>query len=549
MTIAHDVRIAPGTYRISASGELGALRIAGDGITVDFQGAELVGSADNAPPDTYAGRGIVIVGRDITLKNAKIRGFKIGIFAAEAPGVTIGGCDVSRNYRQHLGSTLEREDLADWLYGQDNDEHQWLRYGAGIYLDRCPRATVSGNRARNGQNGLCVERCDDSVIVDNDFSYLSGWGIALWRTSRCDVSHNRTDWCMRGYSHGVYSRGQDSAGLLVYEQCSENVFAYNSATHSGDGFFLYAGNETVQKTGTGGCNRNLLYRNDFSHAAANGIEATFSQGNLFIENMLRECEHGIWAGYSYDTLIVGNEIADCKNGISIEHGRHNLIVENAIRDTGRGVHLWWDDDVELLASPFGRAHASCLSTENRVLGNTFERVETAVRLSDDTRSELRWNRLREVRTAAHLTGDAAGTVLRDNALADAAIRNEARGETAIGPNENADGYAKPEAVAALASRLPPPHPRHPGRLSAEGPPARTQDHRRRRVGDPTISPTCGSSRGQCRGPNRRPWPCSVRRGASRLRRSPATSKSRRGKATCLAASRSHPKARACVRSA
>ena len=30
-------------------------------------------------------------------------------------------------------------------------------------------------------------------------------------------------------------------------------------------------------TGQGGCNDNLLYGNDFSHAPTNGIEATFSR--------------------------------------------------------------------------------------------------------------------------------------------------------------------------------------------------------------------------------------------------------------------------------
>ena len=53
--------------------------------------------------------------------------------------------------------------------------------------------------------------------------------------------HNRIDWCVRGYSHGFYNRGQDSAGLLMYEQSSRNTVAYNSVTHGGDGLFLWAG--------------------------------------------------------------------------------------------------------------------------------------------------------------------------------------------------------------------------------------------------------------------------------------------------------------------
>ena len=471
VTISRDATIRPGTYRIADPEDHGAVRIIGDGVTIDFQGAELVGSPDGAAPDTYTGRGIVIRGRNVTVKNAGVRGFKVGIYAEESPGLTINGCDVSRNYCQRLRSTAEREDLSDWLFGHENDDNQWLRYGAGLYLYRCPRATLSGNRGRNGQNGICVSRCDDSVIIDNDMSFMSGWGIAMWRTSRCDVSHNKTDWCMRGYSHGIYQRGQDSAGILVYEQCSDNVFAYNSATHSGDGFFLYAGNETLRKTGEGGCNRNLVFRNDFSHAAANGIECTFSEGNVFAENVLNECEHGIWAGYSYDTVIVGNEIADCNHGISIEHGRDNLIAENSFRNTPLGVHLWWDNDKDLLASDFGRAHANCPSTASVVIGNRFEGANVAIRLADDTGSRFVCNRMEQVNTALHVTGQAEGMLFCHNAVGRSTIRQEAQGKYVAESNTNACGCTTgrwftritsllfPETRGTQDTALPDNHPR------------------------------------------------------------------------------------------
>ncbi|MCZ6655173.1 MAG: right-handed parallel beta-helix repeat-containing protein [Planctomycetota bacterium] len=453
--ITSDARIKPGTYDIADAAGDGAIQIIGDGITVDFQGAELVGAADSVRADKYAGKGIVIRGRNVTVKNARVRGYKVGIYAEDCPNLSVIGCDVSCNYRQHLGSTLEREDVSDWLYGHENDDNEWLRYGAGIYLYRCRGAKLIGNRARKGQNGICICRCDDSVIVDNDMSFLSGWGIAMWRSSRCDVSHNKCDWCVRGYSHGVYRRGQDSAGIFVYEQCSDNVFAFNSATHGGDGFFLYAGNETTQKTGQGGCNRNVLYRNDFSHAVANGIEATFSDGNMFIENRLDECEHGVWAGYSYNTLIAGNQMGDCVNGISIEHGRNNIIVENTITDTRLGVHLWWDDDKDLLASAFGQARNGCPSTGNRVLANSFRGVERAVRLASDTNTIVRWNRMSNVREALAVDGTIVGVHFANNATGGAALPLIAPQGSTIEQNESADGYEKPAALEQLAERIPP----------------------------------------------------------------------------------------------
>ena len=54
------------------------------------------------------------------------------------------------------------------------------------------------------------------------------------------IARNACDYCIRGYSHGVYNRGQDSAGILMFEQCSRNVIADNSVTHGGDGIFGFA---------------------------------------------------------------------------------------------------------------------------------------------------------------------------------------------------------------------------------------------------------------------------------------------------------------------
>ena len=451
--ITENARLASGVYHLEDPDERGAIIISGDNLTVDLSGVTLVGSAEDIEADAYIGRGIVIRGSDVTLKGVAVRGYKVGIYAEDSPNLTITGCDLSRNYRQRLKSTLESEDLDDWLWGHENDSNEWLRYGAGIYLLRCPRAKVIASRARNGQNGLCISRCHQARIVDNDMSFMSGWGLAMWRCRRCEVFNNKFDWCIRGYSHGVYSRGQDSAGILVYEQCSENVFAYNSATHSGDGFFLYAGNETLRKTGRGGCNRNIVYHNDFSHAAANGIEATFSEGNIFIGNILRDCTHGVWAGYSHDTIVQDNTITDCTYGVSIEHGRRNRILKNSIADTRLGVNLWWDEDKDLLASPFCREHDECRSGETKVADNRFERVQTAIRVAESKADTVLRNIMTEVDTSVHLVGQMAGTRLALTDTERTTIKDEGMGWVALPLKEQSSLEVEPVDLGAAEPRL------------------------------------------------------------------------------------------------
>jgi hypothetical protein len=150
--------------------------------------------------------------------------------------------------------------------------------------------------------------------------------------------HNRLDYDVRGYSEGFYRRGQDSAGLLMYEQSSHNIVAYNSATHGGDGLFLWAGQSTMD-TGQGGANDNLFFGNDFSFAPANCMEATFSR-NTFAGNRLEGCEYGLWGGYSFESKVVGNRFIRNRFGIGIEHGQDNLIVENSFDGDSTAVSVW-----------------------------------------------------------------------------------------------------------------------------------------------------------------------------------------------------------------
>lgn len=312
--------------------------VTGEGITIDFGGAILRGTPETAEPDARTGTALRVQGRNITLKNLVIRGFKVGVLARDCPGLRLENIDASDNWKQRLASGLEKEELTDWMSFHQNEKDEWLSFGAAFYLVGCDDFTVRKCRARRGQCGLMLTRCNRGLIAQNDFSFLSAIGLGMYRSSHNQILQNKIDWCVRGYSHGVYNRGQDSAGILIYEQSSDNVFAYNSVTHGGDGFFLWAG-QTTMDTGRGGCDDNLLFGNDFSHAPTNGIEATFSR-NQFVNNLILECWHGVWGGYSYETKIHGNVFGFNAEAIAIEHGRDNVISDNLFHRDLTAINLW-----------------------------------------------------------------------------------------------------------------------------------------------------------------------------------------------------------------
>ncbi|MCH7791447.1 MAG: right-handed parallel beta-helix repeat-containing protein, partial [Planctomycetes bacterium] len=242
------VVIPDGTIIRDENGD-GVIHIEADDIIVEFVDgrAELIGAPRGTPWDELDGIGIRIDGRTgVTLRNVHSHRYRCGIYATNADGLTIESADVSDGYAQRLRSTPQAEDGADWLTPHNNDDNQWLtKYGAAIYVEDSEGVTIRDCYARRRQNGIILDTVAHSRVYDNDFSFLSGWGLAMWRSSDNVISRNAFDFCVRGYSHGVYNRGQDSAGILMFEQNNRNVFAENSATHGGDCFFGFGGREAL----------------------------------------------------------------------------------------------------------------------------------------------------------------------------------------------------------------------------------------------------------------------------------------------------------------
>ncbi len=341
MKISAGVKVKKNRYFLEAPADTAAclLIIEGNDMVVDFNGAELQGASADKRPDEFSGIAILIRNsRNVTVKNLVVKGYKVAIIARSSVQLTLENCDLSYNFRQRLNSTQEKEDISDWMSYHHNEQDEWLRYGAAMYFKDCSFFIIKNCRVTGGQNALMMMRCTDGLVTQNDFSFNSGIGIGMYRSSRNIVQNNRIIFNVRGYSHGVYQRGQDSAGILVYEQSHSNHFLSNNVTHGGDGFFLWAG-QTTMDSGTGGCNDNILSGNDFSYAPTNGIEVTFSS-NYISQNRIVECDHGIWGGYSYQTTIRENQFAGNRIAIAIEHGQRNLVEENSFSRDKTAIRIW-----------------------------------------------------------------------------------------------------------------------------------------------------------------------------------------------------------------
>ncbi len=416
LVITKSTKFAPGVYTIphsDESGKTGAITIRGNKITLDFTGVTLRGTPETVMPNERKGTAIRIEGKDITIKGLNVHGYKIGLIADSTDGLILRDLDLSNNWKAKLGSTWEREDLGDWMSFHQNEKDEWLKFGAAIYLKNARDFTISGVKAWGGQCGLMMTRSEGGLVYNNDFSFLSAVGLGMYRSSRNRIMHNNIDWCVRGYSHRNYNRGQDSTGILIYEQSNENVFAYNSVTHGGDGFFLWAG-QTTMDTGQGGCNDNILYGNDFSHAPTNGIEATFSR-NVFANNLILECWHGVWGGYSYDTVIAGNVFGLNAEAIAIEHGQSNTFDGNIFRLDTVAMKLWAR---ESQPADWGYAQKrDTASRDTKILRNVFFDIPgIALDLQRTSNTSVRDNFIKKVGSVLTDRGNLSGLAFTGNTL-------------------------------------------------------------------------------------------------------------------------------------
>ena len=391
LVVKTSTSLRPGVYRLDAVDDTTTplITVRGNDITLDLRGVELRGTDVSADPDRARGIAILVDGgTNVTIRNAKIRGYRFAILARSTRNLRVLDSDLSFNWKPRLHSIVEHESLADWLSFHHNEKREWMRFGAALYLEDVTGGEIRGNTVHQSMNALLMTRTDSVLVWNNDFSFNSGLGIGLYRSDHNRIMHNRVDYNVRGYSEGFYRRGQDSAGILIYEQSDSNTVAFNSVTHGGDGLFLWAGQHTMD-TGQGGSNDNLFFENDFSWAPTNAMEATFSR-NAFVRNRATGSDYGLWGGYSHGSSILENVFERNRIGLAIEHGQANVIAGNTFVDNRSADIYLWANPIE--PSDWGYPkHRDTRSRDYDILLNRMTGAPTALRVFQTSNVVVRGN--------------------------------------------------------------------------------------------------------------------------------------------------------------
>ena len=330
--VSGEVKVCPGTYRIPDPREQGVLIVTASDTRLDLSGVTI--ESGDSVPARFVGVGVVVQGADrVNISGGRIRGYRWGIRVEGGSGHRIEDLALSGSRAQTLRSTPLKYDEGDWL--DIFHPESTLAYGGGLVLLDADRATVQRVRANGAQNGIALIRTTRSWLSENDVSANSGWGISLWASSNNTLQRNLAHHNIRCEAP-TWSRGCDSAGILLRDRSDSNLVADNDLRRSGDGFFLSGHRGSARPS-----NGNLVVRNDASGSPHNAFEATFSTGNTFADNRADSSAYGFWLGYSTATLVRGSTIVGSRQAaIAIEHGSDNELSRNVIVGGKRGIHLF-----------------------------------------------------------------------------------------------------------------------------------------------------------------------------------------------------------------
>jgi parallel beta-helix repeat protein len=359
------LRLSPGEHQAPAPADRALFLIENRrGVEIDLAGVHLLGAAPGSDPDRARGIALEIRGcEQVVVRGGRLSGYRIGVLVRDSREVRIEGLEVESGYAPRLASGPRRPEETDRLELALGSAEAWLEGGAAIAVVDSSAVRIRGARARRAQSGVLLLGSIDCEVSDGDFSYLSGWGIALWRSDGCRLARNRLDACLRGPLEGPHADGLGSAGLLLAGGSSRNQVVFNRALGGGAGAIAAAG-------ASGGGEENHWYGNLLSATNGPGLALTGeSRPRVEANRVVGARGAGITLKGASGGLLLGNRIQGVRGAaVVLEDVRDGQIARNELLGADRGIEL-----LARAGSPaYGAARLAIL--ENRFQDNVLDLV-------------------------------------------------------------------------------------------------------------------------------------------------------------------------------
>lgn len=448
LIVEGDTRLKAGEHYLPALGEdgqKGVVVLEGlSGVTLDLSGVVLRGLPEDSAPDASFGTGIILRNcEDVELLGGEARGYRVALLIESSRDIVVDGFGVTRGYASALEGTAASSQRSDQLELSSSGD-DWLRkYGAGIFVVDSSGVSVRNCKVRESQNGLVSVRSGGCSFADNDFSYLSGWGIALDESEGNEVHGNRCDFVTRGSSLAQGAESLGAAGLLLVRGSSDNSIVGNSAVRCSVGALVLGDASRELRS-------NHFARNDFSHASWRSMRLEHVSDSWLFDNdalgeagggfELERCarlaisgnriEHVFGAGLalfeSETCLVEGNSLRDCDQALDVSGGSGHSIRSNSFEDNLQDLVLEDCSELGLAQNDFSEESPDVHLTDLRGLGAADITAREAWTTLADGEGQLPSGRARNV-GFSELAGAASVDLTAGRSWSESNNRLDARG--------------------------------------------------------------------------------------------------------------------------
>ncbi|MBL4770706.1 MAG: right-handed parallel beta-helix repeat-containing protein [Planctomycetes bacterium] len=394
--------VQAGTYHVSAiegQEDRGVLRLVGlRDVELDLTSVEMIGGGPGTDQDRFVGVGLLVEDcHNVRILGGVWKGYRQAIVVRDSTSVTIESADFSGMWSQGLQSTATGDDVADWIdpVGEGAGE-----IPAAITVIDVEGLTVRSCKVRHAQNGLLLNGVHGALVRDNDFSFLSGWGIALIDSEDCTVAYNATEYNVRGYSHGAYAVGHNSAGILLAGASHGNRIAFNRASHCGSGILLW-GRESEDGRPSG----NRLFGNDCSAGIQAGIQSVRSVDTLVQNNRIEDAlAYGIRSQADDGFVVLENEIDGTQGrGLAFHGTSRSVVFSNRILNNQVGLEV----AAKAPQGPDSQTMETDASAHHFIVGNRFSDNGQDLVASNSQALSFAGNRFLGGKQRLHVQGIAA----------------------------------------------------------------------------------------------------------------------------------------------
>lgn len=227
MRITESMVFEQDTLRIPVYGGEAAIEIEGKNIEVDFNNTVLIGVKKDEKPNRYAGAGISIKGKNITVKNAIVQGYQTAIRAVNSDSLKIMDCDLSVNYKYYEGDETRNHSAV------------------ALKLLSCNFSKIYRLKIEGCENAIFLGGSKFCELYNNEIRFNTSWGVALHAADSNKIMHNKIDWNGTGLSlvssDGNYvfnnslthnERLAVCTGNQEYNRCTSNIFSENNYSYS-----------------------------------------------------------------------------------------------------------------------------------------------------------------------------------------------------------------------------------------------------------------------------------------------------------------------------